>query len=128
MFPAARRACSGCSGSSRFPAAFPVTPRRNHANVHVRGYKEEGTTTTPFAMTVLDDLDRFHLAIDAIDRVPRLQVVGSAVRQLLRDKLTEHKLYVRATGQDLPEVQHWRWGGHEPGQATQPSRKSGEPA
>ena len=90
-----------------------LTYRRNgHANLHVRGYKEEGTTTTPFDMTVLNDLDRFHLAIDVIDRVPRLRVVGARVKQLLRDKLTLHRLHVEATGEDLPEVQNWRWPQH----------------
>ena len=83
--------------------------RRGHANIHVRGYKEEGTTTTPFDMTVLNDLDRFHLALDVLDRVPRLRVVGARVGQFLRDKLTLHRLHVEATGEDLPEVQNWRW-------------------
>ena len=90
--------------------------RAGHANLHVRGYKEEGTTTTPFDMTVLNDLDRYHLAMDVIDRVPRLQVIGAGVKQLLQGKLTEHRRYVRETGQDLPEVQAWRWGGHEQNQ------------
>ncbi|WP_407572975.1 phosphoketolase [Deinococcus altitudinis] len=87
--------------------------RHGHANLHVRGYKEEGTTTTPFDMTVLNDLDRYHLAIDVIDRVPRLRVIGAGVKQLLQGKLTEHRLHVRETGQDLPEVLDWRWGGTE---------------
>ena len=68
----------------------------------MRGYKEEGTTTTPFDMTVLNDLDRFHLAGDVIDRVPRLRSVAGHVKQLLRDKLVEHRLYVRKHGEDLP--------------------------
>lgn len=83
--------------------------RTNHANFHVHGYKEEGTTTTPFDMTVLCGLDRFHLAMDAIDRVPRLQAVGAHVKQMLRDKLIAHRLHVWATGEDLPEVREWRW-------------------
>ena len=83
--------------------------RRGHANLHVRGYKEEGTTTTPFDMTVLNGIDRFHLAIDVIDRLPRLQVVGAGVKQLLQGKLTEHRLHIRERGTDLPEVQNWRW-------------------
>ncbi|WP_102124718.1 phosphoketolase family protein [Deinococcus planocerae] len=83
--------------------------RTNHANFHVHGYKEEGTTTTPFDMAVLNGLDRFHLAIDAVDRVPRLQAVGAHVKQMLRDKLIAHRLHVRATGEDLPEVREWRW-------------------
>jgi xylulose-5-phosphate/fructose-6-phosphate phosphoketolase len=77
---------------------------------HVRGYKEEGTTTTPFDMTVLNDLDRFHLAGDVIDRIPRLRSVAGHVKQFLRDKLVEHRLYVRKHGEDLPDVQSWRWG------------------
>jgi xylulose-5-phosphate/fructose-6-phosphate phosphoketolase len=93
--------------------------RSGHANIHVRGYKEEGTTTTPFDMTVLNDLDRFHLALDVIDRVPRLRVVGARVGQLLRDKLILHRLHVEATGEDLPEVQHWRWPQPE-GEAARP--------
>ena len=83
--------------------------RQGHANLHVRGYKEEGTTTTPFDMTVLNGIDRFHLAIDVIDRLPRLQVVGAGVKQLLQGKLTEHRLHIRERGTDLPEVQNWRW-------------------
>ena len=83
--------------------------RTNHANLHVRGYKEEGTTTTPFDMTVLNDLDRFHLAGDVVDRVPRLQTVGAHFKQFLRDKLVEHKLYTRSHGDDLPEVRDWTW-------------------
>ena len=78
--------------------------------IHVRGYKEEGTTTTPFDMAVLNDLDRFHLAGDAIDRVPRLRTIGGHVKQMLRDKLVEHHQYVREFGEDLPEVRDWRWG------------------
>ena len=83
--------------------------RRNHANIHVRGYKEEGTTTTPFDMTVLNDLDRFHLAGDAVDRVVRLQSIGAHFKQFLRDKLTEHREYIRAVGDDMPEVRDWTW-------------------
>jgi xylulose-5-phosphate/fructose-6-phosphate phosphoketolase len=83
--------------------------RKNHDNFHVRGYKEEGTTTTPFDMTVLNDLDRFHLAIDVIDRVPRLRDTASHFKQRLRDKLTEHRRYVTTHGEDLPEVRDWKW-------------------
>ena len=78
-----------------------------HGNFHVRGYKEEGTTTTPFDMTVLNDLDRYHLASDVVDRVPKLQNVGAHFKQMLRDKLVEHKLYVREHGDDMPEVKNW---------------------
>jgi len=81
----------------------------NHNNIHVRGYKEEGTTTTPFDMTVLNDLDRFHLAGDVIDRVPGLQSVAAHQRQMLRDKLIEHRLYIDRYGDDMPEVREWQW-------------------
>ena len=83
--------------------------RANHRNLHVRGYKEEGTTTTPFDMAVLNDLDRFHLAMDAIDRVPGLAPTAAHQRQLLRDKLIEHRLYVDTHGDDMPEVKNWHW-------------------
>jgi xylulose-5-phosphate/fructose-6-phosphate phosphoketolase len=87
-----------------------LTYRRfNHNNLHVRGYKEEGTTTTPFDMTVLNDLDRFHLAGDAIDRVPRLRSVAGYPKQWLRDRLIEHKQYVDRYGEDMPEIRNWRW-------------------
>src|SRR5213079_380953 len=78
--------------------------RKNHDNLHVRGYKEEGTTTTPFDMTVLNDLDRFHLAGDVIDRVPRLQTIAAHFKQFLRNKLVDHKQFIREHGDDLPEV------------------------
>jgi len=83
--------------------------RTNHDNFHVRGYKEEGTTTTPFDMTVLNELDRYNLAMDVIDRVPRLQATAGAARERLKDKLIEHRLYVRSHGEDLPEVREWQW-------------------
>ncbi len=83
--------------------------RTNHDNFHVRGYKEEGTTTTPFDMTVLNDLDRFHLAGDVADRVPRLQRVGAHFKQFLRNKLIEHKQYIREHGDDMPEIRDWKW-------------------
>jgi xylulose-5-phosphate/fructose-6-phosphate phosphoketolase len=83
--------------------------RTNHDNLHVRGYKEEGTTTTPFDMTVLNDLDRFHLASDVVDRVPRLQRVGGHFQQFVRDKLVEHKNYIHEFGDDLPEIKNWTW-------------------
>ena len=85
--------------------------RTNHDNLHVRGYKEEGTTTTPFDMTVLNDLDRFHLAGDVIDRVPKLQSVAAHKKQMLRNKLIEHRLYITRHGDDMPEVRDWRWHG-----------------
>jgi len=83
--------------------------RTNHDNFHVRGYKEEGTTTTPFDMTVLNDLDRFHLAGDVVDRVPRLQRVGAHFKEFLRAKLFQHKEYICKHGDDLPEIRDWKW-------------------
>ncbi len=83
--------------------------RTNHPNLHVRGYKEEGTTTTPFDMVVLNDLDRFHLVMDVIERVPKLAGIGAHVRQEMRDKLTEHKRYIREHGEDMPEIRDWKW-------------------
>jgi xylulose-5-phosphate/fructose-6-phosphate phosphoketolase len=83
--------------------------RTNHANLHVRGYKEEGTTTTPFDMTVLNDLDRFHLAGDVVDRVPRLQPVNAHFKQFLRNKLVDHQGYIREHGDDMPEIRDWKW-------------------
>ena len=83
--------------------------RANHRNLHVRGYKEEGTTTTPFDMTVLNDLDRFHLVTDVIDRVPHLGSEAAYVKQAMRDKLIEHQQYIRQYGDDLPEVRDWKW-------------------
>jgi xylulose-5-phosphate/fructose-6-phosphate phosphoketolase len=83
--------------------------RNNHRNIHVRGYKEEGTTTTPFDMVVRNDLDRFHLASDVIDRLPKLGYMAAYAKQALRDKLIEHKAYIRMRGEDMPEVSEWRW-------------------
>jgi xylulose-5-phosphate/fructose-6-phosphate phosphoketolase len=83
--------------------------RRNHANIHVRGYKEEGTITTAFDMTVLNDLDRFHLVIDVIDRVPQVGSRGPYLKQQLHDKLVEHKQYIDRHGVDLPEIRNWVW-------------------
>jgi len=83
--------------------------RTNHVNLHVHGYKEEGTITTPFDMTVLNELDRFHLAGDVVDRVPRLQAVSAHFKQFLRDRLIEHKLYIDEHGDDLPEIRDWKW-------------------
>ncbi|HEX4047905.1 MAG TPA: phosphoketolase family protein [Elusimicrobiota bacterium] len=83
--------------------------RANHKNFHVRGYKEEGTTTTPFDMAVMNDLDRFHLVGDVIDRVPRLGARAAYVKQSLDDKLVEHKEYVARFGVDLPEIRGWKW-------------------
>jgi xylulose-5-phosphate/fructose-6-phosphate phosphoketolase len=84
--------------------------RRGHANLHVRGYKEEGTTTTPFDMCVLNDLDRFHLVADVIDRVPRLGPRAAYAKQAIRDKLLEHKEYIVRHGDDMPDIKNWTWG------------------
>jgi len=83
--------------------------RTNHDNIHVRGYKEEGTITTPFDMTVLNDLDRFHLVMDTIDRLPQTGDKGLYLKQQLKDKLIEHKQYINKHGQDMAEIQNWRW-------------------
>ncbi len=85
--------------------------RTNHKNLHVRGYKEEGTTTTPFDMAVRNDLDRFHLVVDVIDRVPKLGYKAAYLKQHMRDKLIEHKHYIRQYGEDMPEIRDWKWGG-----------------
>ena len=77
----------------------------------MRGYKEEGTITTAFDMTVLNDLDRFHLVIDAVDRLPQTGSEGAYLKQQLKDKLVEHRQYIRLYGQDMPEIRDWRWPG-----------------
>jgi xylulose-5-phosphate/fructose-6-phosphate phosphoketolase len=86
--------------------------RSNHAGMHVRGFAEEGTTTTPFDMVVLNGLDRFHLAIEVIERVPRLGVVAAHVKQRFRDALLEHSRYVREHGEDMPQIRDWVWPYH----------------
>jgi xylulose-5-phosphate/fructose-6-phosphate phosphoketolase len=83
--------------------------RSNHANLHVRGYKEEGTTTTPFDMAVLNDIDRFHLVMDVADRVPKLAGRAAGLKQLMRDRRAEHKRYITQHGDDLPEIRDWKW-------------------
>jgi xylulose-5-phosphate/fructose-6-phosphate phosphoketolase len=83
--------------------------RANHNNLHVRGYKEEGTTTTPFDMAVLNDIDRFHLVEDVIDRVPKLRSIAAYTKQEMRNKIIDHKQYIEKYGQDMPEIREWKW-------------------
>jgi xylulose-5-phosphate/fructose-6-phosphate phosphoketolase len=83
--------------------------RTNHGNLHVRGYKEEGTTTTPFDMVVLNTLDRFHLVMDVTNRVPKLQPQAAHIKQRMRDKLSQHTQYIHEHGEDMPEIRDWKW-------------------
>jgi xylulose-5-phosphate/fructose-6-phosphate phosphoketolase len=83
--------------------------RHNHANIHVRGYKEEGTTTTPFDMVMLNDLDRFHLVMDVVDRVPHLGVAVAEVRNEMEAMRRAARDHTRAAGEDLPAVRDWTW-------------------
>jgi xylulose-5-phosphate/fructose-6-phosphate phosphoketolase len=83
--------------------------RNNHANMHVHGYKEEGTITTYFDMTVLNGLDRFHLVLDAIKRLPQLGKSSAKLKKLLEDKLVEHRNYIDKNGLDMPEIRNWKW-------------------
>jgi xylulose-5-phosphate/fructose-6-phosphate phosphoketolase len=89
--------------------------RANHPNLHVRGYKEEGTTTTPFDMAVRNDIDRFHLVKDVVDRVSRLRSRAADLTQIIRDKLIAHNRYIRQYGEDMPEIRDWQWGAGEKG-------------
>jgi xylulose-5-phosphate/fructose-6-phosphate phosphoketolase len=83
--------------------------RTNHVNLHVRGYKEEGTTTTPFDMVVLNDLDRFHLVMDVMYRVPKMHERSAHIKQAMRDRLIEHKQYIERHGEDMPAIRDWKW-------------------
>jgi xylulose-5-phosphate/fructose-6-phosphate phosphoketolase len=98
--------------------------RTNHKNLHVRGYKEEGTTTTPFDMCVLNELDRFHLVSDVIDRVPMLGARAAYAKQAIRDALLDHRQYITRHGEDDPRILNWRWGGTALGAA--PSSTEGD--
>jgi xylulose-5-phosphate/fructose-6-phosphate phosphoketolase len=86
-----------------------LTYRRTNRNLHVRGYKEEGTITTAFDMTVLNNLDRFHLVIDTIDRLPQLGTKGDHLKQLMEKKLIEHRQFIDKDGVDMPEIRNWKW-------------------
>lgn len=88
-----------------------LTYRRTNTNLHVRGYKEEGTTTTPFDMVVLNTLDRFHLVMDVASRVPRLHAQAAHIKQMMRDKLNKHAQYILQHGEDMPEILDWQWPG-----------------
>ena len=90
--------------------------RNNHRNFHVRGFMEEGTTTTPFDMTVMNELDRFHLAQEAILRVPSLQGKADDILDALQEKIADHHRYVREYGEDLPEVRNWKWPSQQDGE------------
>nr|WP_305137843.1 hypothetical protein [Pseudoalteromonas sp. TB13] len=87
--------------------------RNNHHNIHVRGYKEEGTITTAFDMTVLNEIDRFHLVLDTLERLPNLGKKRDALKKQLEEKLVEHKKYINKHGQDLPEIRNWQWQAHQ---------------
>jgi xylulose-5-phosphate/fructose-6-phosphate phosphoketolase len=83
--------------------------RRNHGNLHVRGYKEEGTTTTPFDMLVLNEMDRYHLVMDVLNRVPGLEAQNTYLKQSMRDRLIDHRRYITRYGEDMPEIRDWTW-------------------
>ena len=102
-----------------------LTYRRTNRNLHVRGYKEEGTITTPFDMRVQNEIDRFHLVQDVVDRVPNLGSKGAYLKQHMKDRLIEHKHYIDRHGQDLPKIRNWKWGATTAGQAS--SGKTGPP-
>jgi xylulose-5-phosphate/fructose-6-phosphate phosphoketolase len=96
--------------------------RTNHGNLHVRGYKEEGTTTTPFDMTVRNDLDRFHLVIEVIDRVPRLGARAAYLKQAMRDRRLQHREFIVRHGDDMPEIRDWTWPHADPARVAASAR------
>ncbi|MEG3991553.1 phosphoketolase family protein [Microcoleus sp. S28C3] len=100
--------------------------RTNHPNIHVRGYKEEGTTTTPFDMVVMNDLDRFHLVGDVLDHVPKLSSVAAYGKQAIRDKLIEHTQYITEHGDDMPEIRDWKWP-HAGAVSSEPPQETKDP-
>ena len=97
--------------------------RPNHNNLHVRGYKEEGTTTTPFDMVVLNEIDRFSLADDVLDRISRFKYEKAHVKQIIHNKLIEHKQYIHKHGDDIPEIRDWKWGNSSAPQETHAETK-----
>jgi xylulose-5-phosphate/fructose-6-phosphate phosphoketolase len=104
-----------CAGSRDWLIHRLTYRRTNHDNLHVRGYKVEGTTTAPFDMVVRNDLDRFHLVSDVIDRLPQLGSSAAYAKQATRDKLSDHQAYIRLHGEDMPEVKDWRWSPNKVG-------------
>ena len=98
---------------------------RKSESLHVRGYKEEGTITTPFDMAVLNQMDRFHLAMDVIDRLPQLGARSAYLKQELRDQLIDHRQYIVRYGEDLPDVRNWKWGPYIAGDTQAPPELRG---